>query len=97
MTDPKWDPAQGEAPKPDNITESMEHSQKKDLAWQHSERPNKQLKQEMQGNPGGGPAVSINLDLQDLSNTGPPNRQHTPADMMPLAYLQWRSARAVFI
>jgi hypothetical protein len=29
--------------------------------------------------PLGGPAVSINLDLQDLSNTGP-NRQHTPAD-----------------
>jgi hypothetical protein len=25
--------------------------------------------------------VSINLDTQDLSNTGPPNRQHTPADM----------------
>jgi hypothetical protein len=24
-----------------------------------------------------GPAVSINLDPQDLSNTGPPNRKHT--------------------
>ena len=25
---PKWDPAQGEAPRPDTITEAMEHSQK---------------------------------------------------------------------
>ena len=30
-----------------------------------------------------GPAVSINLDPQDLSNTGPPPRQHAPADMRP--------------
>ena len=28
MTGPKWDPAQGEVPKPDTITEAMEHSQK---------------------------------------------------------------------
>jgi hypothetical protein len=27
--------------------------------------------------------VLINLDPQDLANTGPPNRQHTPADMSP--------------
>jgi hypothetical protein len=32
---------------------------------------------EEEGNPVGGPAVSINLDARDLSNTGPPNRQHT--------------------
>jgi hypothetical protein len=25
---PKWDPAQGEAPRPETITEAMEHSQK---------------------------------------------------------------------
>ena len=34
---------------------------------------------EEEGNPVGGPAVSINLDPRDLSNTGLPNRQHTPA------------------
>jgi hypothetical protein len=28
VTDPKWDPAQGEAPRPDTITEAMEDSQK---------------------------------------------------------------------
>ena len=27
-TGPKWDPAQGEVPRPDTITEAMEHSQK---------------------------------------------------------------------
>ena len=40
------------------------------------------------GNPVGGPAISINLDPRDLSNTGPPNRQHTPADMRPPTHLQ---------
>jgi hypothetical protein len=36
------------------------------------------------------PAVSINLDPipGDLSNTGPPNRQHTPADMRPPTHIQ---------
>jgi hypothetical protein len=29
VTSPKWDLAQGEVPKPDTITEAMEHSQKK--------------------------------------------------------------------
>ena len=29
MTGPKWDPAQGEVPSPDTITEAMELSQKK--------------------------------------------------------------------
>ena len=28
VTGPKWDPAQGEVPRPDTITEAMEHSQK---------------------------------------------------------------------
>ena len=29
MTGLKWDPAQGEAPKPDTVTEAMEHSQRR--------------------------------------------------------------------
>jgi hypothetical protein len=43
---------------------------------------------EKKGNPVGGPAVSINLFLENLSNTGPPNRQHEPADMRPPTYIQ---------
>jgi hypothetical protein len=43
---------------------------------------------EEKGNPSGGPAVSINLDPLDLSNTGPPNRHHTPADMRPPTHIQ---------
>ena len=33
-------------------------------------------------------SVLINLDSQDLSNTGPPNRQHTPADMRHPTHIQ---------
>jgi hypothetical protein len=51
---------------------------------------------EEKGDPVGGPAVSINLDPQDLSNTGPPNRQHIPADMRPPTHIQQRTARFVF-
>jgi hypothetical protein len=40
------------------------------------------------GKPVEGPAVSINLDPSDLSNTGPPNRQHIPADMRPPTHIQ---------
>jgi hypothetical protein len=40
-------------------------------------------KAEEKGDPEGGPAVSINLDPQDLSKNGPPNRQHSPAEMRP--------------
>jgi hypothetical protein len=36
---------------------------------------------EEKGYPVGGPEVSIILDPQDLSNTGPPSRQHTPAEV----------------
>jgi hypothetical protein len=43
---------------------------------------------EEKGDPVGGPAVSINLDPRDLSNTGPPNRQHTPDDMRPPTHIQ---------
>ena len=28
VTGPKWDPAQGEGPRPDTIIEAMEHSEK---------------------------------------------------------------------
>jgi hypothetical protein len=38
-----------------------------------------------------GPAVSINLHLQDLSGIGPPNSQHTPADMSPPTNTQQRT------
>jgi hypothetical protein len=44
-TDPKWDPAQGEAPSLDTITEAVEHSLKRDFSWLPSERPNNQLKE----------------------------------------------------
>jgi hypothetical protein len=44
----------------------------------------------------GGPAVSINLDTQDLANTGPPGRQHTPANMKPSTHIQQRNARPYF-
>jgi hypothetical protein len=54
-------------------------------------------KAEEKGNPVGGPAVSINLNPRDLSNTGPPNRQHTPADMRSPIHIQWRTTWSVFI
>jgi hypothetical protein len=52
---------------------------------------------EEEGNPVGGPAVSINLDPQDLSDTGSPTRQHTSADMRPPTIIQQRAAGSVFI
>ena len=39
------DPAQGEAPRPDTITDAMVCSQKGGLPRLSSERPNKQLKE----------------------------------------------------
>jgi hypothetical protein len=54
-------------------------------------------KAEEEGEPVGGPAVSINLDPQDLSNTVPPKRQHISADMMPPKYIQQRTVRSAFI
>jgi hypothetical protein len=47
---------------------------------------------EEEGNPVGGPAVSINLDTRDLSDTVPPTRQHTPADRRPSSHIQQRTA-----
>jgi hypothetical protein len=43
---------------------------------------------EEKGEPVGRPAVSINLDPRDLSNTRPPNRQHASADMRPPTHIQ---------
>jgi hypothetical protein len=44
----------------------------------------------------GGPAVSTNLDPWDLSNTGPPTRQHTLANMRPPTHIQQRTAGSGF-
>ena len=51
---------------------------------------------EEQGNPVGGPAVSINLDPWDLSNTLPLNWQHAPADKRLLTHIKQRTTRSVF-
>ena len=42
----------------------------------------------------GRPAVSTYLDLQDLSDTEPPVRKHTPADKRPLTHIQQKTAWA---
>ena len=47
---------------------------------------------EEEGDPIRRPAVSTNLDSQDLSDTEPPTRQHTPADMKPPTHIQQRTA-----
>jgi hypothetical protein len=44
------------------------------------------------GNTVGGPGFSTNLDPGDLSDIGPPTRQHTPADMRPSTHIQQRTA-----
>ena len=41
------------------------------------------------------PAVSTNLDPRDCSDTEPPARQHTPADMRPPTHIQQRTSRSV--
>jgi hypothetical protein len=51
---------------------------------------------EEEGDSVGGPAVSINLDPRHLSNTGPPNRQHTPADRSPPTHIPQRTAGSEF-
>ena len=47
---------------------------------------------EEEGDPVGGPAVSIKLDPQDLSDTGTPTRQHTLTDMKPPMHIQQRTS-----
>ena len=44
VTGPNWDPAQGEAPRPDTITDYGVLTDRS-LEWLSSERPNKQLKE----------------------------------------------------
>ena len=44
-----------------------------------------------------GQAVLINLDSWDPSNTGPPNKQHAPADIWPPTHILQRTAGSVFI
>jgi hypothetical protein len=43
---------------------------------------------EEEGETVGGPAVSINRDPKNLSDTGPPNRQNTSADMRSPTHVQ---------
>lgn len=45
----------------------------------------------------GGPAVSIYLYSQDLSNTGQPRRQHIPDDMRHQTHIEYWTAMSVFI
>jgi hypothetical protein len=45
-------------------------------------------KAEKKGNVGGGATVSIKGNPRDLSNTGPPDRQHTSAVMRPPTHIQ---------
>jgi hypothetical protein len=52
---------------------------------------------EEEGDPVGGPAVSINQDPRDLSDTEPPTRQHTPADMRLPTHIQQMTASSVFM
>jgi hypothetical protein len=47
---------------------------------------------EEEGNPIGRPAVSINLDPQDLSDIELPTRQHIPADVRLPTHKQQRTA-----
>jgi hypothetical protein len=42
------------------------------------------------------PAVSTNLDPQDLSDPGPPNRRHTTADKRSPTHIQLRTAESGF-
>jgi hypothetical protein len=46
--------------------------------------------------PVGGPSVPINLDPRDFSDTGPPTRQRTAADMRSPAHIQQRTAKSGF-
>jgi hypothetical protein len=54
----------------------------------------KEAKEE--GNPVGGPAVSVNLDPPKLSITGSPTWQHTGAYTMSLTHIQQRTAGSAF-
>ena len=51
---------------------------------------------EEEGHPVGGPAVSINLNPQDLSDIRSSTRKLAPADKRPLAHMQWKNAGTGF-
>jgi len=51
---------------------------------------------EEEGDPIGKPAVSTNQDPWYLSDTEPPTRQHTPADMRARTFIQKRAVWSVF-
>jgi hypothetical protein len=51
---------------------------------------------EEEGDPVGKPAVSINLDPQDLSDTEPSTRQHIKVDMRLPTHIQQRTAGSGF-
>ena len=44
----------------------------------------------------GGPAVSVNLDAQDLSNIRLPIKLHKPPDMRPPTHIQLSTAGSDF-
>jgi hypothetical protein len=46
--------------------------------------------------PMGRSAVSSDLDLQDLSDTEAPTRQHIPADLRPPTHIQYRTSWSGF-
>ena len=54
------------------------------------------LEETEEGYPVGLLAVSINLDPWEVLNTGPPTRQHIPADMKPLTHREQRTAQSGF-
>jgi len=49
-----------------------------------------------EGNPLRGPAVSINLNPRDLSDTGSPTRQNTSADLRSPTHIQERTTWSAF-
>ena len=49
-----------------------------------------------EGNPVGGPAVSINLDPREFLGIGTPTREHTPSDMRSTTHIQQRTAGSGF-
>ncbi|KRY62642.1 hypothetical protein T4D_5139 [Trichinella pseudospiralis] len=55
---------------------------------QKTQQATERLEEAEKGEPVGGPAISINLDLQDLSSTGPPIKQCAPTHMKPPTHIQ---------
>ena len=51
---------------------------------------------EEERNPRGKPAVSVNLEPRDLSDSEPPTRQYIAADMRPSTHIQQSSVGSGF-